>query len=1309
MSPLLKTIRVTTAMVLAKAARDESARARRTAFRVFDAQRKRLEAELERVLVPFFKKQIASAVEKMQLSAKSEKCGGRGGKPGPCPDPLAKLNKTQRNALQDYSTDKFQQVNSALRTGKLDKATKRIVDGVDSALRTAEKRPGSTVRSFDIPSGTEGDSIRKMLQSGGTFTDAAYVSTRKIPTATDRAAFVDRHAPANRVVMRVEGKSGVDISSVSKNPGEGEVLYPRGTKFNVDKVVHLDNGSILAMVSEIGNQKGEKNAGGQENQPTHRTAPGIESGGRRDFGWGLGSDWEGTGQKGIGEAYFTPAAWDRELIQTVFPVIAKASAEAGLAGYLEAEKQIANRGKSLRKIERKVFCATGPGGGVDPTCSHGGGSGGQTSSPEFKAWFGDSKIVGEDGSPLVVYHGTSKEFTTFDPGARGKYSSRDYGIYLTPSEKKADAYGSGKKMALYVSIKNPKIVESKGEISPRDLTKADVDKLISEGYDGIVVVNHQYNDKWEVVSRDPIWKANEIVAFHSNQVKSATKNEGTFDPTNPDITKSTKASTATDWLIQEGLDVPDEAEFVTPYGKVTLGFLTEYPEWLKKRIEAMLAETFSMPYWSGINQTTGGDIDRLLTEGLVDGKSIEQMASEMESLYGSSSYPMQRGRLIARTESCGALNGSRSSVIDGLIQDLGMQAVIKKIWLSVLGNTTRDTHANLDSVPAGSDGCWWLGGIRCRWPGDVRLKSSERCNCFPGNVLVSGRFNGAQRVWYDGIVTEIVTVSGGRLTVTPNHPVMTGKGWVAAGKINPGEKILAHRIKADTLSNLPTWETSVRPLELCDQINHKPPMIEEVFEAFLAGSTHSTSYFGGIETRRAQMDDFYGDGKSIQGNIEIVRTNWKLLQDGKFTSIEKRSDLIFLLENSELFLESGDCSETFDCNPVLLTASGNPCLANPQTRRSLGRVSPSGSLAIGIAADFDPHFLKPSHKDLSRHSGNLAEALHRDSGFVLSNEVVNVGGRDFSQLPLPTTPVDPNPGFLQTPNDSRIGDGERLADFGSGFSGVVKFDEVTDVFHRQFSGHVYDLQSDFGIIVAGDPGSDFGITVSNCQCTVFTQLGMQDDEAADLISEYDAREAARLKKSFAAEKTKHEYASTQFDLEDAGYSRSQGNPTFGILPGMANRIPDGELAEDGRETEFHITVKFGLHDHDPMRLVEVVRGFGSVRVRLGKTSIFPAKEGADYDVVKIDVEGEDLHRLNKLITDSVPNTTTHPTYRPHITLAYVKAGLGEKYAGNIEVEGFVLDFDVLTFSDKNRNHFKIDLERPVNGIRKQYAEFDFHP
>ena len=37
-----------------------------------------------------------------------------------------------------------------------------------------------------------------------------------------------------------------------------------------------------------------------------------------------------------------------------------------------------------------------------------------TDNPNFKWWFADSKVVDDNGEPLVVYHGTNADFNIFD-------------------------------------------------------------------------------------------------------------------------------------------------------------------------------------------------------------------------------------------------------------------------------------------------------------------------------------------------------------------------------------------------------------------------------------------------------------------------------------------------------------------------------------------------------------------------------------------------------------------------------------------------------------------------------------------------------------------------------------------------------------------------------------------------------------------------------------------------------------------------------------------------------------------------------
>lgn len=174
----------------------------------------------------------------------------------------------------------------------------------------------------------------------------------------------------------------------------------------------------------------------------------------------------------------------------------------------------------------------------------------------------------------------------------------------------------------------------------------------------------------------------------------------------------------------------------------------------------------------------------------------------------------------------------------------------------------------------------------------------------------------------------------------------------------------------------------------------------------------------------------------------------------------------------------------------------------------------------------------------------------------------------------------------------------------------------------------------------------------------------------------------------------HEFASTQANLS---------GPVADKVKQESLRIPDSVLAEDGRESQPHVTVKYGLHDDSPAaieKIREVLSREHPVRARLGETSIFPAKDASGSDVVKVDVESPDLHRINKAIADALPHTDTHPTYQPHVTLAYVKPGEGTKFAGNKALDGQEIALDHISFS--KRDGSQVDI--PLGGAQDSPAQ-----
>lgn len=84
-----------------------------------------------------------------------------------------------------------------------------------------------------------------------------------------------------------------------------------------------------------------------------------------------------------------------------------------------------------------------------------------TQSQQFKRWFGDwekhpetaSKVVNEDGTPMVMYHGSPAQFTIFERKKAKSSGMYGRGFYFTNSETHAGQYGN--QYSVYLNIRNP--------------------------------------------------------------------------------------------------------------------------------------------------------------------------------------------------------------------------------------------------------------------------------------------------------------------------------------------------------------------------------------------------------------------------------------------------------------------------------------------------------------------------------------------------------------------------------------------------------------------------------------------------------------------------------------------------------------------------------------------------------------------------------------------------------------------------------------------------------------------------------------
>lgn len=189
--------------------------------------------------------------------------------------------------------------------------------------------------------------------------------------------------------------------------------------------------------------------------------------------------------------------------------------------------------------------------------------------PQFREWFGDSKVVDEQGAPMVVYHGTRGDVDSFD--VRG-LSGANFGdkaegfVFLT---NKSHAYPDsasdyaepgmtgGNVVPAYVAMKNPLVVNADGEYSAvfkfDKNHKAIREQMLSGGHDGVIV---KYTDgsSSEVL----------VAATRPEQIKSAIGNSGKFDPNSPSLTDPLKPGERSPRMVSRGTDADEPASALPP-------------------------------------------------------------------------------------------------------------------------------------------------------------------------------------------------------------------------------------------------------------------------------------------------------------------------------------------------------------------------------------------------------------------------------------------------------------------------------------------------------------------------------------------------------------------------------------------------------------------------------------------------------------------------------------------------------------------------------------------------------------------------
>ncbi len=187
----------------------------------------------------------------------------------------------------------------------------------------------------------------------------------------------------------------------------------------------------------------------------------------------------------------------------------------------------------------------------------------QVRTKAFKDWFGDwennpmeaSKIVDENGEPMVVYHGSLHNFDVFGESIKRKtnvdtpdgvyfmttnrdvassYAGTDENVILDENKKIKSVFTGeylGGIYPLFANVRRPLVLDYKG-MPWRTSFDDDINKKVLEAreseFDGVIAKNIMDFGPFGNSASNRNTTANDIVVFSPNQMKSATDNTGTY-------------------------------------------------------------------------------------------------------------------------------------------------------------------------------------------------------------------------------------------------------------------------------------------------------------------------------------------------------------------------------------------------------------------------------------------------------------------------------------------------------------------------------------------------------------------------------------------------------------------------------------------------------------------------------------------------------------------------------------------------------------------------------------------------------------
>ena len=393
----------------------------------------------------------------------------------------------------------------------------------------------------------------------------------------------------------------------------------------------------------------------------------------------------------------------------------------------------------------------------------------------------------------------------------------------------------------------------------------------------------------------------------------------------------------------------------------------------RREVEILLKD--KQPPFSKIafaNLQTASAMERRLRnemrQAVLHGENQQKIVRRIRNVMGNSAYNARR---IAQTERTRVQSQARADTIREAAE---AGVVMHKRWSTRMVNS-RDSHVALNGVEI-SEGEKFhtIWGNALAYPGDPDAPAKEVINCFVKETRIASNTSveAATEREYIGELVTIETRGGIKFTCTPNHPVLTDKGWIAAGALYEGCNILT----SGFAENFCSW--------IYPNKNNVVPCIYDIYQLF--------SRISFVNRIARGLVNFHGD---------IPDTDVKVVFSPCF--LQNRGKPLFFKKIKHFFFKFSDFEKaTFSCKCMIYKFTFLCWRSASRFIRFLrnfcfffiGGMLETKKLRFAQASNRTAVFKKKTINSSSIQSFSVCDGIDRFPGDVTVDDIISVKRRE---------------------------------------------------------------------------------------------------------------------------------------------------------------------------------------------------------------------------------------------------------------------------------------------------------------------------